>query len=108
MRLTALHTIAPILLKGLDKTTIFQAGPELELEAVIDGNRRDVLIRRPGFEDFLVWQENIAGAPVSREDGEVPATPTSGGWQCAHCDRRFDSDRACKTHVQRSHKAVTE
>jgi hypothetical protein len=94
MKLTALHTIAPI----------FQTGPELELEAVIDGNRRDVLIRRPGFEDFLVWQENIAGCPVSGEAGEVPAGPPAetGAWECA-CSRRFNSERALKTHQQRSH-----
>lgn len=108
MRLTSLQTIGPLLLKGLDKTTIFHAGPQLELEPILDGDRRDVLIRRPGYEDTLVWQENVACATVESAQpvtGDSPrkALADATRYACELCGKAFASDRALKTHLQRAH-----
>jgi hypothetical protein len=79
MKLTSLQLITRIHLRGSDFTSALKAGPELELIPLLDdeSSRRDVLIRRPGEEDVLVWQENIACATIgadeqthSRGDGE--------------------------------------
>lgn len=110
MRLTSLQTIGPLLLKGLDKTTIFHAGPQLELEPILDGDRRDVLIRRPGYEDTLVWQENVACATVESarpEPGEAAgAAVAKPEHACPLCERSFVSAKALQVHERRTHHVV--
>lgn len=106
MKITCLQTIAPLLLKGLDKGTIFRAGPELELEVVFDGDRRDVLIHRPGYDSELVWQENVASATVAEESERIE--PSSEGaaavlCPCPHCGRTFASLKAVGAHARRAH-----
>lgn len=101
MKLKSLQTIEPVLLRNMDRGRTFTAGDELELEPVIDGARRDVIIRRPGEDDFLVWSENIAGATIESGEHEVIAPVL-----CGHCDRKFKNERALGAHIQRSHKAA--
>lgn len=100
MKLKSIQTIEPVLLRNMDRGRTFTASDKLELVPVIDGAWRDVIIRRPGEEDFLVWSTNIAGATI--EASEEPAQQ----FMCAHCERVFLSKRACDTHIQRSHKAA--
>lgn len=101
MKLTSLQTISAILLRGMDKTTTFLASDALELEPIIDGQRRDVVIRREGFEDAIVWQENIACATIEAAEAN-PEVPV----RCGDCGRDFKNERALGAHIQRSHKAA--
>lgn len=53
-----------IRLHGLDPTKELYASEQLELLLASDGPRRDVLVRRPGCADFMIYDGNIAGLEV--------------------------------------------
>jgi hypothetical protein len=104
MKFTTLQTIAPLLLRNHDRTTMFQAGESLELIPLVDGERRDVIIRRPGEEDFIVWQGNIAGGTVTES---YPAQATEEpNLTCPDCGMKCRSVAGLAGH-SRVHKVAT-
>lgn len=95
----------------MDPTTELIAGPELELVAVVDGARRDVIVRRQGVHDFLIYDGNIAGIELEedpQEKRETTPPPAEEVHRCETCSREFTSSRALKAHIQRAHAAAAE
>lgn len=80
MRLTSVQLIAGVLLRNMNKTDRLEVGRDgvEALEPIVDGSRRDVVVRRAGEQAVILWQENIACGTVedeaeqasSRVDGE--------------------------------------
>ena len=112
----------------MDTATEFAAGDDLELIAVADGQRRDVLLRRPGRVDFLIYDGNIAGIEVEMALPEFePASATGLGYRdmnpenalrgvpefvaqtaeayrCATCGKDFPSEKSLQGHIARVHR----
>jgi hypothetical protein len=72
MRITSVQLIQGVLLRNMNKTDRLEVGRDGvdALEPLIDGSRRDVIVRRAGEQTVVLWQENIACATVEGVDAE--------------------------------------
>lgn len=80
MRITSIQLIQGVLLRGMNKTNQLAVGRDGvdALDVVLDGGRRDVLVRREGEEDVIIWQENIACGTVDSSDDAEAETSSRG------------------------------
>lgn len=111
-RVQTKHKVRP---HGLDPTTELIASEAVELIAQTDGARRDVLVKRQGYADFLIYDGNIAGIEVDTILPEFEPHPFLVNEQgqaigkevthvCSVCTKGFSSDRALKGHMARVHR----
>jgi hypothetical protein len=106
-RVQTKHKVRP---HGMDPTTELLADGDVELVAVESGQRRDVLVKREGFSDYLVYDGNIAGIEVEQILPEFEpvlaqlADSKLGELVCDQCGKAFESQRALKGHQSRVHR----
>lgn len=73
MKLTSVQLIAGVLLRNMNKTDRLEVGRDgvESLDPIVDGSRRDVVVRRAGEQPVILWQENIACGTVVEDDEET-------------------------------------
>lgn len=119
-RVQTKHLIRP---HGMDPTKELFAGEQLELVVEANGNRRDVVVRRPNCADYLIYDGNIAGlevesilpefAPAAHDTlppsslaRQQPSSEPDADYQCPLCvePKTFLTPRALQGHMSRVHR----